>query len=112
MLANVNLNSDLQLLKSKVGRVVVVGNRGTIDINPRLLMTKETSVYGVTLFSSTDVRERNTYVFLFDLYLKLGGITNDQCLFTKWIESWLFKTIAWSNLSIRTSRTSSYRCDS
>jgi NADPH2:quinone reductase len=56
MLANVNLNSDLQLLKSNVGRVVVVGNRGTIDINPRLLMIKETSIYGVMLPNSSDVR--------------------------------------------------------
>ena len=56
MLANVNLNTDLQLLKSSVGRIVVIGNRGTIDINPRLLMAKETSICGVTLFSSTEVR--------------------------------------------------------
>lgn len=56
MLANVNLNTDLQLLKSSVGRVVVIGNRGTIDINPRLLMAKETSICGVTLFSSSEVR--------------------------------------------------------
>jgi NADPH2:quinone reductase len=54
MLANVNLNNDLQILKAKKGRVVVIGNRGTIDINPRLLMAKETSVTGVTLFSSTE----------------------------------------------------------
>jgi NADPH2:quinone reductase len=56
MLANVNLNADLQLLKSGVGRIIVIGNRGTIDINPRLLMAKETSISGVTLFSSTEVR--------------------------------------------------------
>jgi NADPH2:quinone reductase len=56
MLANVNLNADLQLLKSSVGRVVVIGNRGTIDINPRLLMGKETSVYGVSLSGSSVVR--------------------------------------------------------
>lgn len=54
MLANVNLNADLQLLKSAVGRVVVIGNRGTVDINPRLLMAKETSISGVTLFSSSE----------------------------------------------------------
>jgi len=56
MLANVNLNADLQLLKSGAGRIIVIGNRGTIDINPRLLMAKETSICGVTLFSSTEVR--------------------------------------------------------
>jgi hypothetical protein len=56
MLANVNLNSDLQMLKSQVGRVVVVGNRGTTEINPRLLMTKETSICGMSLSGSTIVR--------------------------------------------------------
>jgi hypothetical protein len=35
---------------------MVVGNRGTTDINPRLLMTKETSIFGVILFLSTKVR--------------------------------------------------------
>lgn len=58
MLANVNLQSDLELLKKSVGRAVVVGNRGTINVNPRLLMTKETSVHGVTLGGSTDVRRK------------------------------------------------------
>ena len=56
MLANVNLNNDLLLLKSNVGRVIVVGNRGTIDINPRLLMIKETNICGITLLSSSEVR--------------------------------------------------------
>ena len=56
MLANVNLNNDLQILKTSVGRVVVIGNRGTIDINPRFLMTKETRILGITLIGSTDVR--------------------------------------------------------
>lgn len=32
MLANVNLNNDLQILKWKRGRVVVIGNRGTIEV--------------------------------------------------------------------------------
>jgi len=63
MLANVNLNSDLQLLKTN-GRVIVVGNRGTIDINPRLLMAKETSIHGMTLFHSTndELKMANAYL--------------------------------------------------
>ena len=61
MLANVNLNSDLQLLKSGVGRVIVIGNRGNVDINPRLMMAKETSVCGVTLFNSSEVRDEFTH---------------------------------------------------
>ena len=56
MLANVNLNNDLPLLKPRTGRVVVVGNRGTVDINPRLMMIKETSVCGVILSQFSDVR--------------------------------------------------------
>lgn len=52
MLANENLSNDLKLL-SYGGRVVVVGCRGPIKINPRDTMAKETSIIGVSLFSST-----------------------------------------------------------
>lgn len=61
MLANVNLNNDLNLLKPRTGRVVVVGNRGTVDINPRLIMIKETTVCGVMLSQSSDVKEDNCF---------------------------------------------------
>lgn len=46
MLANVNLARDLSLL-GKGGRVVVVGNRGSIEINPRDLMLRDADVRGV-----------------------------------------------------------------
>ena len=52
MLSNVNLNEDLKMLAAK-GTVVVVGCRGTIDINPRLMMGKETKIQGVALGSTT-----------------------------------------------------------
>lgn len=52
MLANENLSNDLKLL-SHGGRVVVVGCRGPIEINPRDTMAKETSIIGVSLSSST-----------------------------------------------------------
>ena len=52
MLANVNLAHDLAVL-AKNGRVVVVGNRGTIEINPREIMRREASVTGVFLFNAT-----------------------------------------------------------
>mmetsp|Transcript_24593 Transcript_24593/g.59188 ORF Transcript_24593/g.59188 Transcript_24593/m.59188 type:complete len:331 (-) Transcript_24593:68-1060(-) len=49
MLANKNLNFDMQII-GKGGRIVVIGNRGTIDnVNPRLLMGKEAMVIGVSL---------------------------------------------------------------
>jgi len=48
MLANVNLARDLTLL-ARHGRVVVVGNRGTIEINPRDAMTREADIRGMQL---------------------------------------------------------------
>ena len=53
MLANKNLAKDLTLL-SKGGRVVVVGNRGTIEINPRDAMGRDASIHGMTLFNATE----------------------------------------------------------
>ncbi|KAF7470683.1 Hypothetical predicted protein [Marmota monax] len=52
MLANVNLSNDLNLL-SFGGKVIVVGSRGPIEINPRATMMKESSITGITLFAST-----------------------------------------------------------
>ena len=51
MLANVNLARDLTLL-AKNGRVIVIGNRGTIEIDPREIMRREASVTGVFLFNA------------------------------------------------------------
>jgi len=58
MLANVNLDRDLGLL-AKHGRVVVVGNRGRIEINPRDAMGRDATILGMTLFNATetDLRE-------------------------------------------------------
>jgi NADPH2:quinone reductase len=50
MLANVNLDADLKAL-AKFGRVVVVGNRGRIEIDPRDTMGKNASIHGMTLFN-------------------------------------------------------------
>ncbi len=48
MLANVNLARDLALLAPN-GRVVVVGNRGTIEINPRDTMARDADIRGMLL---------------------------------------------------------------
>ncbi len=53
MLANVNLARDLTMLAA-AGRVVVVGNRGTIEIDPRQAMSREASILGLTLFAATE----------------------------------------------------------
>ena len=52
MLANVNLNHDLGVV-AKAGRVVVIGSRGTVEINPRLAMTRDATVLGMTLFNAS-----------------------------------------------------------
>ncbi|HKG14468.1 MAG TPA: NADPH:quinone reductase [Pyrinomonadaceae bacterium] len=52
MLANVNLNSDLGVV-AKGGRVVVIGSRGPVEINPRLAMTRDAAVLGMTLFNTS-----------------------------------------------------------
>jgi NADPH2:quinone reductase len=53
MLANVNLARDLTVL-AKNGRVVVVGNRGTIEINPREAMKRDASILGMTLMNASE----------------------------------------------------------
>ena len=52
MLANVNLAKDLGLLAPR-GRVVVIGNRGTIEIDPRVAMTKDASILGMSLLHAS-----------------------------------------------------------
>lgn len=53
MLANVNLATDLKLLAIR-GRVIVIGNRGEISINPRELMSRRAAVRGFTLWAATE----------------------------------------------------------
>ena len=52
MLANVNLAADLDLV-AKYGRIVVIGNRGEVTINPRMTMMKELDVRGLALFNGS-----------------------------------------------------------
>ena len=53
MIANVNLAHDLSLL-GKQGRVVVIGNRGTIEINPRDTMARDADIRGMTLMNASE----------------------------------------------------------
>lgn len=50
MLADVNLNKDFSVIKTG-GRIVVIGNRGSLDFNPRLAMAKDASIHGMTLLN-------------------------------------------------------------
>ncbi len=52
MLANVNLRRDLDLLAPR-GRVVVIGSRGAIEIDPRATMTKDSAILGMSLMNSS-----------------------------------------------------------
>ncbi len=52
MLANVNLAKDLSVLAPK-GRVVVIGNRGNIEINPREIMRRDAAVMGLVLWNAS-----------------------------------------------------------
>jgi NADPH2:quinone reductase len=52
MLANVNLDRDLDVLALN-GRVVVIGNRGRVEIDPRKAMSKDGAILAMTLFNTT-----------------------------------------------------------
>lgn len=52
MLANVNLDHDLTVIAPR-GRIVVIGNRGRIEIDPRKIMGKQSTVTGFALWGLT-----------------------------------------------------------
>ena len=52
MLANVNLGSDMELIGRKT-RIIVIGSRGTVEINPRALMQQDAEIMGLSLFYLT-----------------------------------------------------------
>ncbi len=52
MAAHINLDRDLPML-ARGGRVVVIGNRGRIEINPRDAMGRDATILGMTLFNAT-----------------------------------------------------------
>jgi NADPH2:quinone reductase len=53
MLANINLGKDLTLLAKK-GRVVVIGSRGTVEINPRDAMGRDADIRGMSLWNASE----------------------------------------------------------
>ena len=60
MLANVNLQRDLELIGDE-GRIVVIGSRGRIEIEPRLIMAHRADLRGVVLLKATDAEMREAY---------------------------------------------------
>jgi len=57
--SDINLGSDLTVI-GPGARVVIVGNRGNVEISPRYLMTEEASIVGCALFRSTQEEWRET----------------------------------------------------
>ena len=64
MLANVNLGGDLRMLALR-GRVVVIGSRGPVEINPRDAMMRDADIRGMILGNAPASE-------LADIYRKLG----------------------------------------
>jgi NADPH2:quinone reductase len=60
MLANVNLGEDLKLLAPR-GRVVVIGSRGPVEINPRDLMMREADIRGLISALATPEERSATF---------------------------------------------------
>ena len=52
MLANVNLDKDLDVIGMH-GRIVVIGNRGRVEIDARKAMGKDAAILGMVLFNAT-----------------------------------------------------------
>lgn len=52
MAAHINLGNDLSILAAR-GQVVVIGNRGNIEINPRELMSRDARLLGMSLMNAT-----------------------------------------------------------
>ncbi|XP_050388905.1 quinone oxidoreductase [Patella vulgata] len=63
MLSNVNLGKDLEIIKYQ-GRIIVIGCRGTVEINPRLTMKSECTITGMVLMNAPEAewREINSAV--------------------------------------------------
>ena len=64
MLANINLGHDLNAL-AMGGRVVVIGNRGTVTINPRDLMKRDADIRGMSVFNASEADKKVIHAALF-----------------------------------------------
>jgi len=64
MLANVNLGRDLTMLAQN-GRVVVIGSRGPVQIDPRETMSRDASIIGMLLFNATQEEKQRIHAALY-----------------------------------------------
>jgi NADPH2:quinone reductase len=63
MLANVNLDKDLTIL-ARDGRVVVIGSRGTVEIDPRMTMSRDGSILGMTVMNASEAETASIHAAL------------------------------------------------
>jgi len=71
MLSNVNLGKDLEVL-ARFGRVVVIGSRGKVEINPRDTMSRDASILGMTLFNASQPELQNIHAAIY------AGLENES----------------------------------
>jgi NADPH2:quinone reductase len=64
MLADKNLVKDFEVL-AMFGRITVIGNRGSLDFNPRLVMGKDASIFGMSLFNAPPEEMKEIYAAIY-----------------------------------------------
>ena len=65
MLANENLERDFEAL-AMFGRIVIVGNRGSLQFTPRQAMTKDATLYGMSLFNAPKAKLDSIHDAVYD----------------------------------------------
>ena len=73
MLANINLDKDLGLL-APGGRIVVIGNRGRVEIDPRQMMMKECWITGMNYWGGGEKAVLNALAAI-NAHLRDGAYT-------------------------------------
>lgn len=73
MLANVNLDHDLTVV-APGGRIVVIGNRGGVEIDARKIMMKDVSVFGFALWGIPPDEIRRAHIAII-AGLESGALT-------------------------------------
>jgi NADPH2:quinone reductase len=53
MLANKNLGNDLRVLAMS-GRIVVIGSRGKVELDPRAAMARDATIYGMSVWHASE----------------------------------------------------------
>jgi NADPH2:quinone reductase len=63
ILANINLGKDLGILAQN-GRVVIIGSRGTVEIDPRDIMRRDAAILGMVLMNADECEIKSIHAAL------------------------------------------------